>query len=444
MSSGLDIKWEWQGGPPSVASHAATWARLEIRLGASVCATRVEDLDRRANRDGIYGPLMPLAEWVVSNWWFVSNEPYEGHVFVPARRADPSRHAWYSRHNTLFAREGFALPDLTLAAVDRESALVGVGPDDGPSGRYPVQFLDQGMVLIPAITLREQLTALVNAVVGQLDGVDAPDANELRERWTFVQAVSGDERDARMHAAALGLDLDDDGPLDATVMQTVIQSTAKLNDDLAVDVLGGLDATRAAAEAERVVATRKWMNVASEDLNGLRSKVRDARDAARFEGVPAYEMGWRLAAVVRDAVLGGDPELHGAALDSALASVLSVRETPLLEKAFVRGLAVTQKDHIAIATQPLTRPNARFLAARALALPLLGGRERAITDARTWAQAVSRAFAAELVAPRAAVASTLPGSVVSPDDVRAIALRLGAPEAAVQHQIENHDLAVLE
>lgn len=67
-----------------------------------------------------------------------------------------------------------------------------------------------------------------------------------------------------------------------------------------------------------------------------------------------------------------------------------------------------------------------------------------MTNAKTWVQSVSRAFAAELVAPRAAVAASISSSVIGPDDVRMIASRLGAPEAAVSHQIENHDLALIE
>jgi hypothetical protein len=60
-------------------------------------------------RFGIYVPLFPVAEWMVSNWFFLWDE----------WRSDAPR----DRHNLLTAREGFALPDLTFRPTESHMEL---------------------------------------------------------------------------------------------------------------------------------------------------------------------------------------------------------------------------------------------------------------------------------------------------------------------------------
>lgn len=63
----FDFEWKDPGGARG-PELSATWARLEIRVG-DVPVTRVDDLRARSVRNAIYGPLYPVAEWIVSNWW---------------------------------------------------------------------------------------------------------------------------------------------------------------------------------------------------------------------------------------------------------------------------------------------------------------------------------------------------------------------------------------
>ena len=59
---------------------SATWASLRILAGESV-VTRVLDARAQTVRELVYVPLYPLAEWLVTNWWFLTRElgsPVEG------------------------------------------------------------------------------------------------------------------------------------------------------------------------------------------------------------------------------------------------------------------------------------------------------------------------------------------------------------------------------
>ena len=52
---------------------ASTWASLLIRVADSVI-TRVVDRRAQTVRDHVYVPLYPLAESLVTNWWFLLYE----------------------------------------------------------------------------------------------------------------------------------------------------------------------------------------------------------------------------------------------------------------------------------------------------------------------------------------------------------------------------------
>lgn len=90
--------------------------------------------------------------------------------------------------------------------------------------------------------------------------------------------------------------------------------------------------------------------------------------------------------------------------------------------------------------------NERFRLARAAYFPVtrnLGGSARLLTRAVTHPQRAARAFAAELLAPSAALARRVSHRVVEQDIERLAAEFLVSP-MVIRHQIENHALGYLE
>lgn len=104
---------------------------------------------------------------------------------------------------------------------------------------------------------------------------------------------------------------------------------------------------------------------------------------------------------------------------------------------------VAANEAVTLALRSADEATDRWVSARAFCLVLLGGRERLVTDAQSWSQSVCRAFATELLAPAAYLRQRIDGDVVTDDDVRIIADELRAPRRAVEHQIQNHDIAVV-
>ena len=112
---GFEIDWvDAQGvsGP----ELCATWASLRMLVGDSA-VTRVLDARAQTVREFVYVPLYPLAEWLVTNWWFLSYE-----IATPAKEGDPDFHR---RHALNANREGYAFPNL---APVRMRCLPGLTP----------------------------------------------------------------------------------------------------------------------------------------------------------------------------------------------------------------------------------------------------------------------------------------------------------------------------
>ena len=103
---GFGIEWH-DGGGIEGPELAATFASLRIEVHGDLL-TRVLDGRARTSRDSVYVPLYPLAEWLVSNWWFLAYE-FENRI----KRTNP---AFAQRHSLVAAGEGYAYPDLTISS----------------------------------------------------------------------------------------------------------------------------------------------------------------------------------------------------------------------------------------------------------------------------------------------------------------------------------------
>ncbi|NOY92745.1 MAG: hypothetical protein GXP55_16265 [Deltaproteobacteria bacterium] len=397
-------------------------------------------------RDGLRVPLMPLAEWLASNWWYLTSESPPSYPVRPARDAMASTRSWYRRHDLLFAREGFSLPDLLIARADDERVLVQVASDPGRSTRFPVRFVENQSVLVPKVVVESELRRLLEAVLARLEGSETADAHELRERWSEITALNGDDLVLRQRAGALGLDGDCPDEVPDDLAHVLVETFGMQPSSLVADLLE----LPAAVAAD--THTVSWVGEARESIQrgtsaqaplpaSLRGRAPDARKLG--ENTPAHEVGWELASGLRRDLLGLAATAHGEQLDAALGPIIQVVPDAPAATRGLRGL-LRADEALAVVLPPSAAPTRRFLGARALCLGVLGGPERLITDAPSWSQSVCRAFATELIAPRAYLEKHVEGAVVSEERAEELALELNAPRRAVEHQIANHDIARLD
>lgn len=442
----FELKWEWEcASGVAIASHAQTWCRLEARIGGSV-STRVEDHLSRSYRDGIYIPLLPLAEWLVSCWWFLFYEAPHHESIVGGRRAGPHERTWYSRHNLLFAREGYALPDLTIVRADDDLMLITQVSDPEGVGQYPVRFTSDLQAFVSRAHVLAQFQTMLDAVAERV-GEDTDDGRAFNEHWRAVRSMPRDDRTLRERAAVLGMDGDDPDEVDDSLAAALVYGFNDIPRDLVPELLDGALPADLDGRVVRVRAMRS--DARGEQDTGALGTARTVLTMSDGMGLSAesFRIGWELADRFRKRILRADASLVGAELDQRVADrgIIDVREEAALPgDEAIRGWVGAQASGTApVVVSRRGGGSPRFLSARALALALLGRRERLITDSVSHSQRVARAFAAELLAPVAYVQTRVTRSTVTQEHLAEIALDVGVQPLVVRHQIENHRLATL-
>lgn len=392
---------------------------------------------------------MPLAEWIASNWWFLCEEaPLTAHVgSARSAHAGPLR-AWFLRHNWLFAREGFPLPDLTIARIDEGFCMVSAAPDPlTTAGAFPVRFIERCSGTAGVEEVRAALGALVDAVVARLEGDNGADSVALRARWDEIRNMPSDDRALRERAAAAGLDGDD---------------PSEVSDELAAALVFGLESFPRGLRRDVLDAhpARDAIKPLFDQLHALRSRshevrATDALGAARRAVSGAllseerpFEAGWKLARAFRTKVLGLDDVCSSADLRAGiereqLLKIMSLSFEPA-DRSVRSWVRADTNDTALCVLAASTAEAAAFAFASSVGLALLDPRERLATRAATRPQSIARAFATELLCPEAWIRSKVDSPFVRRDQIDLWASERGVHREPVVHQIENHGLAIVE
>jgi hypothetical protein len=426
----LSLSAEWELAPG--VSHpvlAKTWARLEISVGEH-CVTRV--FDRRANgsRQGVYGSVFPLAEWIVNNYWFLMSEG------CPAGLPAPS---WIRRHSLVAAREGGSLPALSLFR-DEDCLVAKWMADDQHRSRRPVAFVETGDAELEPSAVRASLTNFVDLVIERLRGVEHPEVAALRADWEAVTSVTGSDAKLCARAASIGVDAFDAEEMTEQLAKALLETAERLEKPTRADLLdAGVSPNRfAAAVAAVVEAVGGPERVAA----GVpRSELPDVQSAGR-----PYEWGYALARAVRHRV-GQQPsdsfDLETGMKALAWADVVEHRDFEGALDKHVKGIVgVSAQAQPKIVAPPRPTVQERFLVARGMYLLLSRSTQaapRLITDAGSRTQAASRAFAAELLAPIAAIRARA-AEGLDDDLVDEIAAEFQVAPAVINYQVQNQGL----
>ena len=166
----IRIETEWvDTAAISGAELSATWASLRIRVDDAVVTRIVDRTDTVRSR--VYVPLYPLAESLVTNWWFLLHE-----VENPAKATDA---AFRRRHALVSAPEGYAFPNLQLMPSGERVHLAWTGERRHWSR---IEFLNEGEAWVDLDEFRECCCDLVDR--------DRPAAAGSRHRPSSGRNVS--------------------------------------------------------------------------------------------------------------------------------------------------------------------------------------------------------------------------------------------------------------
>lgn len=429
----LDFKTDWVGSEGINGPElAATWASLEIRAGDSI-VTHVLDTRAKTVRDFVYVPLYPLAEWIATNWWFLTRE-----IGNPTKEGDPH---FLRRHGISGAREGYAYPDLQVFPYGRLTFLAWT------RGRSPwtdVEFLDWGGLWIDSSEFRDRSAELIDRVIRRLLSLGV-EGTLLQEEWETIQGADRDEVVFCEAAAGLGWDPYDIGDRERSL---VLELGDTLSGAVLEEAIAAFSARSLMTECSAIASAigdaktnaLPWEPLASMDHELLRTGptpweagydlARDVRRALRLDGQPLPSM-----ARIADAI-----DAEPALLDE-LTEPVDFKAAPLVD-----GVITWNDDRFpAFGFRGFSGDESkRFHLCRALGEVFASpGTDMLLTRAHSERQQRNRAFAAEFLAPAAGLKRQLSRPVVDGDDIEELAAVFGVSPWVIVHQIRNHRVAEL-
>ncbi|WP_420445839.1 ImmA/IrrE family metallo-endopeptidase [Candidatus Poriferisodalis sp.] len=429
--SALRFDVEWLDGTGIKGPElAATFASLRIQAESAVL-TRVDDKRARTLRDAVYVPLYPMAEWLVSNWWFLAYETEN-----LRNRTDP---AFAQRHSLVTGAEGYALPDVRFSSAGRLTHIVWT--DRMPEWNE-LEFRSRGSITVDRDQFVQECSDFVDMVVSRLSACGIT-ATHLQSEWAAIEATDADQLAFCATAAGLGRDpYDLDGPQESLVLQV-----GELLGDLREEALPALGSDEPLSAC---TAIRKAMEQAVTNEVRLGASLLHLGDLSHQASRP-WQAGYELARQTRRRLgLNGDLIATTARLAEAICQDFATFERATRP---VRSLdALTSIDGVVRSRDSQTvsfglraagKTSQRFLFCRALAEALTTSNDALLTRANTERQQRNRAFAAEFLAPSASLAERVTGKFVDQDLVADLADEFGVSSYVIGHQIENHGIAEL-
>ncbi|HVX83520.1 MAG TPA: ImmA/IrrE family metallo-endopeptidase [Phycisphaerae bacterium] len=419
----FEYTWLDIGGDSDAPEILATFAQLSI-LFDDAAPLFVLDKRARTTRNFVVVPLYPLAEWIVTNWWSILNEPE-----VPSRTI--SLNDFQQRHSLRFAGDGYAFPPLTFIP-EGPAARVAWRPYNSPFDS--VEFLGHASAHVPTGILQQALADLVEAVLDRLSELGVRNT-QLHIEWAAVQNADPDERAFCQAAGWLGID---PYRLPDSQADAILAASHALSPLLQEQVLQAAPPDAVASSVEWVTQGLHAIQNLS-GVNGAWSELRSRLPRSTATGTP-WEVGYQRARELRS-FLGINDLVH-LDLDRLTPERFPILTAPTPPAASFDGLIGTHHHALACYTAKRQSEAQRFLCARGL-LSFLFDHDEApafYSSAQTVLQQRSRAFAAEFLAPAALIDQRLSGDDVAPDEIDLIAADFHVSTTVINHQIRNHHL----
>ncbi|MDE2912545.1 MAG: hypothetical protein OXL68_06440 [Paracoccaceae bacterium] len=415
MSFNLNFNWV-DPGPSPDAVMRRTMARFSIEVDGRML-TVVQDRKSGRYRKQIVVPLFAVANWLVDNWWYLWHEPADTHEQKPG---------FEERHNLAYAGQGFLLPKLTIAPSSERIHLVARRwePDHAL-----ISFVEEVDTYVEVEELRQEFQRLIDFVLRRLKSLDDnEEAVQLSEAWAAINDLDPEEQDFSRAAAMCGID-----PFNVEdgISEAIVAFWERIEPSIREEAL-------AAADARSLPQLGDWLVHAVEDLASVGNEnhwneIRDHVPASRTQ--EPWKQGYELAQSVRDMLgLGQDP--FQFMFEGPFAVFHQERNSPSRR---IEGIVAATTPACVMASRGHSS-GTRFLMARALGEfvsrkePRLG----IVGSLHNDRQALTRAFAAEFLAPAEVLYRQWSASKVPEDEVDKLSQEFDVSTRVIWHQIDNY------
>jgi hypothetical protein len=410
-----------------------TWSALRIRVGQRF-ASRIWDKSLQSERTNLYLPAFPLAEWVVENWWSLFNElcPSES---VPTSVTSGPQLQWIRRHCLRSADSALMLPALYLFHDGQNLRAEWQSDIPGSMLNMPGEFIADGAERLEAIFTQESLANFINDCLNRVAQVSDSRVPQLAEHWKAIQGADVEEQHFCTLAGRMGIDPYDDREMTEDLARFFEQAITSPDDPLVRDLTE-------VARREFIVQQWSWLTSIVAELGLGPNPVHLSFELPSRELSPPL-FGYELASKVR-AQAKISPK---SPLDSveAVAQDVTGKTLRLEERNHAPGQGIraivgrSAGDIVCAGPAPPRADSKRFLIARSLyhAIVTTESSHRLVTGAFSWEQKASRAFAAELLAPRRALAERISTSGADSDAIESLSRDFKASTIVIEKQLEN-------
>lgn len=423
--------FDWKAGADyGTEEYGATFADFAIYVGDD-CVTEYvaqEDEGKRV-RESIRRPLYSVAEWLVANWWSLLFES-----FTSGRNDEGD---YVHRHNIRYARDGFALPNLTFRPEGEEVALHWKSVK---LSQYKTKFISEGYDFVERGEFEAAVANFLDAVDDRLaeHGItETPFQNE----WEAIRSAGKEEAEFCRAAARLGF-----YPygLSETQEQAILDAAERIPELLYPAFFGAAQGDMLEDQVDRltdIIEVIESLDVEADQLQKMR------RQFPKFHSEAPWSEGYKYARRVRG-LLG----LEDQRFDSTdqLAETFGLPRNGSRESVqehdsqnlFDALVAITHRGGPGFAVDKRRDENKKFALCRGLFeyLNSSNGHPLLVTQERTDQQQRNRAFAAEFLAPSSLLEDAVSGHTVDDDEIGDIAERFSVSPLVVHFQLKNHDI----
>lgn len=429
----ITLDWEPQEGVLG-PELGATWSSMKIEVGSKV-VTRINDVRSRSVRNEILVPAYPLAEWIVTHWWFLMNEPR-----TPAKNRSDD---FDSRHFLDSVSDGYAFPKLQMVPMGE---VVQLRWHKSENVFKNAEFLEAGSATVEFVGFRNALQTFVDTVCNRLLEFGITDT-VLQSEWDTILSADEEERDYCDSAALLGVDPYEPGKEIAASILAVFERvpTSIYREFLAIASISDLE-----SEAEDILGLLEMRT--SRQLFTSLEAVREGMsgDWQPTSSATPWSRGFSAARGLRRVLgLNGDP-IGGF---KGLANVLHIDPSDMKREVrthnfrsqLVDGLVahIQDKEGVGFFIGHRKSQPQLFHFCRGLGEYLAPNRTgpAVVTRASSDRQSINRSFAAEFLAPSSGLRQRVTTDYVEEDEVMELAQEFEVSEFVVLHQLENHDIA---
>lgn len=406
----------WLESDLSDPDETRTFARVRVSVGGTNL-TRNFSTRGGGTSDAVNVPLLPLARAVARGWWPLLYEPFRSGV----------GDAFRARHRLDVPMHGYVFPKIALCSGGGDTLLTAWAQFLEDHTR--IEFLapaSSGPEVLVRDQVEDMLIDMLEAVLDRLDS-NGTAYEELVAAWDRVRTSIGkaDELAYCKVAGKLGVDpYDPEGPDLTTFMSQVSDSVFEDISDVAfIEEL--LPTTEWLASVKDV-----WQNAPQVDLAVFGDFPVDQLNAV------AWEVGRHAADVFRQNT-GADRSNPRRNLEQVFGGILLRKSASFSEAPASVAALISRKNSVAnIATVARSAREQRFKVCTAAYIGWAGmpGEDRVATSAFTRNQQASRAFAAELLAPRIYLENRAPKHGFTSDQIEDIAGELICPYETVVWQ----------